>query len=58
MAQRKKFTRVEMARVLMERNQVRNFKFSLSSINDKQPTSPNSTKSVLWNCKKQFAGPK
>lgn len=31
MAQRKRFTRVEMARVLMERNQV-NYNFAISSI--------------------------
>lgn len=33
MAQRKRFTRVEMARVLMERNQVRNTTDNIQHIN-------------------------
>lgn len=60
MAQRKRFTRVEMARVLMERNQVRNNvtifndQVKLKSILNKY----SSTKNVSWNCKMLYDGQK
>lgn len=55
MAQRKRFTRVEMARVLMERNQVSNLP-SNPIENDSIDSSPScSTRNDSWSYKKPFA---
>lgn len=60
MAQRKKFTRVEMARVLMERNQVINWEILLTERLTKFNSFPAiiSTRNVSWNYKKPSVGPK
>lgn len=58
MAQRKRFTRVEMARVLMERNQVTSIRSLLYSTIKPFSVSPFSTRNGSWNCKRLCAGPR
>lgn len=58
MAQRKRFTRVEMARVLMERNQVRSRRHFLFTSEINRISFRSSTRSASWSCKRRFAGPK
>lgn len=60
MAQRKRFTRVEMARVLMERNQVSRAieSLELNLMKLIAFVTSNSTKNVSWNCKRRCDGRK
>lgn len=57
MAQRKRFTRVEMARVLMERNQVE-YQRVFVIVTSNKYSLHSSTKRDLWNFKMLFVGQK